>query len=132
VILDPSLAVHGAVYAAMTAAGGPGPTYDNVPPGAACPYFTIDPFDVLPDAADGYDGNYVVATVSSWSRAMGKVEVETMNSFAVQALCTELDASAHGVRVVTWEFVRAHVLDDPDGVTKHGVVQVKYGVEPLA
>lgn len=139
IVVDPAVAIQKVTYAALTAAGAlptidgvQTPVYDRVPKGAQPPYATIGDDHVMEDAADDYAGEYVFSNVHLWSRAGGRVEVKQMAGAARAALSVELDATAYGVRIVGPGFwVDTKILDDPDGVTAHAIVTMKYGTEPL-
>ena len=129
-MIDPSGPLQIATFTALNGVISC-PVYDRVPPNAAFPYVTIGDVDVMEDAADGYDGDYAMVNVHVWSRAGGTMEAKTIAGAVRAAMSVLLDASAHCVRVVTFLYERTRYLDDPDGVTKHAVVTLKYGVEPL-
>lgn len=131
-VVDPAVAVQLAQFALLDGQVGDGvAVYDRVPPNAVPSYVVIGDDSIVEDSADGYDGEYVTTNVHAWSRAVGKIDVKTIAGTVRARLSCNLDTEANGVRCVCWLYQRTRFLDDPDGVTKHAIVTLRYGTEPV-
>ncbi len=124
--------VQKAIYAALnapTALAG-GRTYDRVPPDPMFPYITIGDEQVVDDGNSCEDGWEVFADVHIWSRpATGsKVEVKDLVAAVVTRLNTPL--TVIGFIVIVTELQSARTLRDPDGITEHAVLTLRYVLQP--
>lgn len=133
---DPALAIQTAVEAALRAStdlkaamGGTVRLYDRVSEGAPFPYITIGEDQILSDEADGYDGSEAFVTLHAWSRAVGKAEIKAMVGAVRKALNVALDLGAEH-RCTEHEYQGARYLRDPDGLTEHAVITLRYLTEP--
>ena len=104
--------------------------YDRVPTSPPFPYVTIADAHVVDDWAEGIEGSEIFCDVHVWSRAVGHVEAKKVCSAVRAAMCQLLQLVGH--RVVVFEFVSTRHLTDPDGVTAHSIVTVRYSTEPTA
>lgn len=102
--------------------------YDAPPPDVVLPFISFGPSDGVPDDADCITGLTEVLQIDCWSVQAGKREIkEIVNAVksALHGFEVEPDGAALvGLRVVLWR-----VMDDPDGVTRHGVVQIEAQME---
>lgn len=134
-MIDPSLELQAAIVGALKAdtalvAIVGTRVYDNVPPGAAYPYVSLGQPQVLPDKADCIDGSIVVYTVHGWSSDLGKsVQVKQIGA-RIGAALDENEFSLTGHRVVIAQHEQTNYLDDPDGITKHVAVTLRFSTEP--
>ena len=131
-----------ALYAALTASAGVaaliGPDavtnlpriYDRPPDSPVFPYATIADAHVVDDWAEGIEGSEIYCDVHVWSRAVGHVEAKKICSAVRAAMCQLLQPNGH--RVVVFEYGGTRHLTDPDGVTAHSIVTVRYSTEPTA
>ena len=124
--------LSGAACQAMVA-GGFG-VHDRVPKGASFPYVTIGDGHNVGDLAQGYDGGEIHVDVHVWSRAVGKVEAKII-AHAVRLTCAPMLGGPAPFelvtnQLVTWGHVGSEYLDDPDGLTTHGIVHLKYLTAP--
>lgn len=136
---DPALPVQTAIVAKLQAdprvsALVPNGIFDDELPGNASPdmpYIVVGATQTLADFADDYDGSLVHLTVNVWSRAIGFQEAKSIGS-AVREVLDLADIGVDGYRLVGLRFDDAKYLYDPDGISKHGVVNFTATVEPIA
>lgn len=128
---DPSLPMQGAYVARLksevTEIGGR--VYDSIPTSATFPYYNIGDIQTISDGADCLDATEVFVTLHVWSRAVGKVEIRRLTAAARSALHGWLPVLA-GFRVVEHEHRDTRTLDDPDGITSHGVMTFWALIDP--
>ena len=139
---DPSFAMQAALFGALTTSaavaaliGNDALTnlpriYDQPPDSPVFPYATIADAHVVDDWAEGIEGSQIYSDVHVWSRAVGHVEAKKICSAVRAAMCQLLVLVGH--RVVVLEYVGTRHLTDPDGVTSHSIVTVRYSTEPTA
>ena len=125
---DPSLPLQKAMVTAMTAAGVT--AYDQVPPGAAFPYVTVGDCQVLPDKADCIDGSEVFPQVDVWSRTTGYPETKRIATQVLAAL-DDAPLAVDGYHLVLFEFVELRFVRDPDGITRHGILNFHGLLQPI-
>ena len=108
--------------------------FDKVPDspwGEKEAYISRGPFYGIADDADCVDGQEITVQIDIWSRRPDRWSMDDMVD-AVRAALHEkdLDLSASalvGLRVSLWR-----IMDDPDPLTVHGVVQLTALVEEIA
>lgn len=127
-INDPSTALQQGIYTVLSNAMKPVKVYDSVPPGAIFPYITIGQDHFLDDNAEGIDGAECFPTIHIWSRKPGKTEAKELTKKAVVALYTNISLTGFRVAEVTLDGL-TH-LSDPDGLTSHSVITMRYLIEP--
>lgn len=105
--------------------------YDRVPAdpfGSKTAYIVLGETDDVEDDADCITGLEKNTTIHVWSRAVGKVECKRLVDLVRKKLHRASLTLADNALVDTWvESTRAFA--DPDGLTTHGVVQVRCIVE---
>ncbi len=124
---DPLSALQPAVYSALTGAaavesamGGTARVYDRVPTGAVFPYLRIDITDITEDD-DGCGKHWVCAVnVHIWSRATGRQEASQIAGPVRDAIDGIGAVTGYAINYV--QFRQTRIMDDPDGLTTHGVV----------
>lgn len=124
---DPSLALQGWVYDRLADGSPPiaAQVYDNVPPEPVFPYITIGDSQVLgDDTEDCGDGSEVFIRVHCWSRAVGYPEVKALAA-AVRTALKVIPVLAD-FTVAVAEYLQTQFLRDPDGKTRHAVVEFRY------
>lgn len=122
---DPALAIQGAIHSALAGAGVcGGRIYDSVPEEPEFPYVAIGTGDTVNADTSCFDSSEVNATVHVWSREVGWPEAKGIAGTIRALLNTELAIS--GFRVVVAEHVITRWLNDPDGLTKHAVLEFRY------
>ena len=139
---DPSYAMQVALFGAFTSSaavaaliGNDAVTnlpriYDRPSDNPVFPYVTISSAHVVDDWAEGIDGSEIYQEGHVWSRAVGHVELKKISSIIRAVMCQLLPLQGH--RIVVFEYVGTRYLDDPDGVTSHSIVTVRYSTEPTA
>jgi len=129
---DPSLPLQGAYVARLKAQVSEvaNRVYDRIPATAIFPYFQIGDIQTISDGADCLDSTELFVTLHIWSRAGGQEETRRLAS-AVRAALHEWLPELAGFRVVEHEHRDTRTLDDPDGVTSHGVMTFRALIDPL-
>lgn len=121
-----------AIYAALVAAPAicDGRVYDRVPDEPVFPYLTIGDEQAIDDGNSCEDAWEVFADAHVWSRpeSTSKVEAKTIGAAVVDRLVTELVVA--GFRVVFAALESYRTLRDPDGLTEHVIITVKYSLQP--
>lgn len=144
-MIDPSPAAQEGLRSALAAdAGlqalmGAAPrVFDVVPPkGAKFPYLVLDGLHAIPDDAEGIDGTDLHPSVHVWSRPSTLTTLEAKQIAArvcrvVAPAETDLaDPPALDGFVIQEAVVEGvdHLLD-PDGITAHSVVRLRWTIEP--
>lgn len=126
---DPSLALQGAQVAALKA--GPavagGRIYDTVPESPTFPYVTVGEGDAVGDDNECWNATEFNSQVHVWSRAVGFPECKTIAALVRDRLTAEFTIT--GFKVTEAEYVTARYLRDPDGLTNHAVVELRYLID---
>jgi hypothetical protein len=103
--------------------------YDHPPKDAVFPYLSFGASDSVPDDADCITGRIETLQIDIWSRAQdGKREAKAITDAVKTALhrwTGNLSVGALSMMEVTL----SRVIDDPDGITSHGILQVECHVE---
>jgi hypothetical protein len=98
--------------------------YEEVPEGSAYPYVQLGEFTETKDAVFERDGRMVLATLHVWSQYAGQQECWTIAG-RIGDLIDETTPTVSGATVESCEVEQAQVLRDPDGRTRHGVIQLR-------
>lgn len=103
--------------------------YDTPPPERVFPYFQVGDEQNIDDGSACGAAWEVTADVHVWSRPVtgSRSELKTIAALAVAPL-TALSFS--GFRIVVQHMQAARYFDDPDGLTKHGVLTFRYLIDP--
>lgn len=101
--------------------------YDRAPsdPGLVYPHVTFGPSDYVPDDADCITGRIEDVQLDIWSRDQGRKWKCKAIVDAVKAALHDHEADMGDHALVSMRVMLCRVLDDPDGSTVHGVVQVE-------
>jgi hypothetical protein len=119
---EASLAIQAAVIQILNSAAGlPDGIYDKVPAGAAFPYITFTATIVNDDSAECITGSEVFFDIHVWSRAVGWPEAASIAG-AIRAALDRIEIPLSGQRLIACNFLNFRRVDDPDGITRHGVV----------
>ena len=123
---DPTLPLTAAIVSALTTSSPPvlAHIYDKVTPAATFPYVSIGPIQVIPDKADCIDGTEVFIQLDIWSQTASSVE-EKQISAAIVAALDDQDLTVSGYRAVIFQLQDINHLRDPDGLTWHGVLNMR-------
>jgi Protein of unknown function (DUF3168) len=102
--------------------------YDRVPEKPVFPYWSFGPKHGLPDDSDCIEGQELFLQLDFWSRDVGKIVAGRMVDAARRALSHgDLGLSVSGLTELRAE--QWFVMDDPDGLTAHGVLSLKAMIE---
>lgn len=115
-------------YPALVALIG-GRVYDGPRATALAPYVTFGASDYVEDDVDCIIGRVETIQIDVWSIADdGKRECKSITDAVKNALHLYAAEPTEGA-LVQMRVVLVRVMDDPDMITKHGVVQVEMMVE---
>lgn len=129
-----------AIYAALLSPGpvAGGGVYDNPPDearrtalnGSAWPYATIGDDQILDAGNSCGEGWEVFCDIHVWSRpaTLSKLEAKSVMALIVERL-TVLD-TVDGFVVVAASLQTTRTFRDPDGITEHGVVSMRFLLDP--
>jgi hypothetical protein len=133
---SPAFEVQAKVYATLKANAAlmalVSDVYDTIPAspwGAKLAYASFGPMDGLPDDSDCIDSETHSMQIDVWSRATGGKAVCKKMVDAVKNALHEADLELTDNALIEINLERYAVLDDPDGLTKHGVLQFRVAVE---
>lgn len=97
----------------------------------AYPNITFGPSDYTPDDADCINGREETLQIDCWTRQDGKKWPCRQLVDAVKAALHDAEGDLSAGALVQMRVVLVRVLDDPDGITTHGVVQVTGLIEEV-
>lgn len=105
--------------------------FDDNPEGEPYPYVTMGEVTAR-DWSDKFEpGQEVYSTIHVWSQYPGRKEAEEMGDGVLQALTLmPLDLSPN-FRAVLDAFESYDLIVDLDGVTRHGILRMKYLIEEV-
>lgn len=104
--------------------------YDHVPQvsdsgaGSAFPYVTLGENTVSAWATDDWSGGDAVVRVHVWSRYRGRKEALEILDL-IRAALDRATFAITGYTNVTCDFLQSFVEVDPDGLTRHGVIEFR-------
>lgn len=105
--------------------------YDRVPTdpfGTKTAYITLGATDGVEDDADCISGLEINTTIHCWSRAVGAVECKRLVDLVRRKLHRASLSLSDNALVEVW-VENTRVFLDTDGLTTHGIVQVRATVE---
>lgn len=110
-----------------------GRIYDGAPPAKnrTYPDITFGPSDYTPDDADCIVGREETLQLDCWTRDHGRKAQCKRLVDAVKSALHEANLSLAVNALVSIRVVLVRVMDDPDGLTAHGVVQVTALIEEV-
>ena len=126
----PSWALQKAIYQRLAADAdlvsllGAPRIYDDVPRHADFPYLTLGTIAAADWSSDASAGSEHELTVHVWSRGGGKKQAFAILEAARNAL-HEADLVLDGHHLVSLRCEFAEVRDDPDRLTRHGVLRLR-------
>lgn len=141
---SPALPLQAALYALFTgdafqaACGVTVGVYDRTPATARTPYIVLSDIQVDGAQAQNYDASEIHANIVVWSTRPGKVEAQRIAGQVRAFTAPRVDPpnartppfTLEGHRLVTWRFLQAVPMDDPDGISSKVIVRLEYGAEP--
>jgi hypothetical protein len=123
------LALQGEIVRILKADAGIGTgdrVYDSVPRDREFPYVNIGEDQVLGDDADECaEGSEIFVRIHAWSRAVGWPEVKAIG-WNIRDRIRGAAFNMPGFSVDVIEFVQAQYLRDPDGQTRHAVIEFRF------
>lgn len=106
--------------------------YDRALPDAAFPFISFGPTSFLLLQDECLEGRTETMQIDIWSESKGgKRQCKDIVDLVVDAL-NGLEAELATVTITDMRVVLAQVMDDPDGITSHGVVQIEALVDEVA
>lgn len=132
---DPLGVLQPAVRNALTGASGVTSRvgqriYDRVPDNPVFPYLRLDVSEAADDDNDCGQVWEVTVQVHIWSRAPGRQEASQIAGPVRAAL--DAIASPSGYVIDVNQFRNTRLVDDPDGLTTHGIVQQRLRIRRSA
>lgn len=127
---DPSLALQGAIVAALrgeTAAGNN--VFDDVPGSSPFPRITLGEGQTIGNFADCYDGSEVFLEINVWSRKTGFPEAKVIAS-GVRSILHGADLDLPGHTLELLEFQDTIYSRDPDGKTRRARMTLRALTQP--
>lgn len=124
--LEVQKAIVDALNAETAIAGGR--IYDRVPENPDFPYVSIGSEQVIDDGNSCDDGWEVYSDVHVWARGVGFVEAKQVMAQAVDRIKTI--TAIPGFTLIALEVEDVRTLRDPDGLTSHAVISVKFIINP--
>jgi hypothetical protein len=101
--------------------------YDYVPKGANYPRITLGE-DTVNDWSTKLEfGEDITHTLHVWSQHKGKKEVKEIMNLILQSLTIPLSLD-DGFFIEFSKIDFMEVLDDPDGLTKHGIIRLRFKI----
>lgn len=119
-------ALQGAIYSALTASALA--VYDEAGENLAFPYLTIGESSAIEAATKTENADEHIETLHVWSRYKGFKECKDLAASAIQAVSGYDYSSVIGYNVRFLEIDGTVFMRDPDGLTRHGVVRLKFKV----
>ena len=105
--------------------------YDDMPEGAAYPYVVMGEMTAR-DWSDKFEpGQEVYSTIHIWSQYKGRKEAADMADGILQALSKSALDLAPNFRAVLQELDTNELIIDIDGITRHGVLRLRYLIEEV-
>jgi hypothetical protein len=135
-VLDPSLPLQTAIFAALSAPGVlpavvGGRLYDEPPQNAQTPYLSLGDCQVLPDKAGCIDGSECYPIIDVWSTYKGYAEAKTIAAAILAKLDDQPEnLSVAGFSVVIFEISDYRPMRDSDGITRRVNLTFRALVQP--
>ena len=127
---DAATALQMAIYDRLSAGLAPVPVYDDVPENPPHPYVTIGAGDWRQAGDKTVDGQEHRPEIHVWSRYRGRKETKDLQG-RIHGLLHNRPMDLAGHRLILLRFEFAAVLEDPDGLTWHGVQRFRALTETL-
>jgi hypothetical protein len=100
--------------------------FDYVPEGIAFPYIRIGEPTVTPFGTKTTQGEEVAVVIHVWSQYRGKAEAYNILNACLGATTRPLQIA--GFKLQNQELDQLQVFDDIDGMTRHGVLRIKFTI----
>lgn len=137
-MIDPSLPLQTAIFAALTANGAlpvsvGGRVYDEAPQNSVTPYVSLGDCQVLPDKAGCIDGAECFPIIDVWSTYKGYAEAKTIAAAVLAKLDDKPEnLTVSGFNVIVFELNTYQPLRDPDGITRRVSITFRALLSPTA
>jgi len=105
--------------------------YDDHPENEDFPYVTMGEITARPWCDKFEDGMEIFSTIHIWSRYHGRKEAEEMSDAILQALTLSTLDLAPNFRAALDSLDGFDLIIDIDGITRHGIMRMKYLIEEL-
>lgn len=127
---DPSLELQAAIVSKLKNDAGVQAVvgqriYDEVPSNPTFPYISLGDPQVLPDDADCIDGTEIFWQIDGWARDP-TFPMPKKIAKAITAALHNQDITVSGYTVVVCELNTTNYLRDPDGITRHCAVSIRF------
>lgn len=117
------VAVQKSIFLALTAASVA--AYDHVSENQTFPYATIGEASLLDDSDKTAHSDEHVETIHVWSRANGFKECKDMMTDIIAA-ASGINGSTDGYQIRYLDTDQILTMRDPDGITRHGVIRIRF------
>lgn len=121
-------AIHDVLKASSAIPAVEGRIFDDVPKDAAFPYVSFGPSDVVEDGSDCIASGEHTLQIDVWSRTVGKVEARRIVD-GIKTALHERELTLEDGALVDIRVGFRQVVEDPDGLTSHGIVRVTAIIE---
>ena len=133
---DAALALQSALFARLMADGNllalcDGRIHDRRPESSAFPHVVIGEANCVDDGSKSRPGQVHSLTLHVWSRYRGKAQAKQILAALGAALHCQPLTLGEGSAWVNGRVTYSAVLDDPDGVTSHGVLRLRVVTEAV-
>ena len=125
---DPAEALQRALYKLLRDAAIVGVAdriFDSIPPDSEFPYLVLGDDDVTGDDDECAEGSTVTTRIHGWSKKPSMAELKTIAG-AVRGLIRSADLQLDGFTIDEVTFVQSLFLKDPDGLTRHSVIEFSF------
>jgi hypothetical protein len=128
---DPSLALQGAIVAALKAIGSPAGAnvFDRVPDSNPFPRITVGGGQSVPVDEDCYEGTESTIQIDAWSREVGYPQVKQIAS-AVRGRLHNGDLTLTGHTLELMKIESITYERDSDGLTSRARIQLRALTQP--
>jgi hypothetical protein len=99
--------------------------YNFVPQNTAYPYVQVGDDSMADNSTKNLDGNIHSIMIHTWSRYRGDKEAKEIMA-RIYELLHNSSLSVSGASLVNARFETSDILNDPDGITKHGVQRFRF------
>lgn len=103
--------------------------FDHPPADAAFPYVSFGASDYQPDDMECISGRIETLQVDIWSRAQDGKREAKMITDAVKTSLHLYPGEPEVGALVLMRVDMVRMMDDPDGITSHGIVQIEAHLE---
>lgn len=118
--------LQAAIYAALTAASLK--TLDEPSENESFPYITVGESSSVEEATKLENADECYELVNVWSRYKGFKECKTMAAQVIKAISSYSYSSVVGYKIRFLEVDQSVFAKDPDGITRHGALRLKFKV----